>query len=398
VSASDADSLLGVARRLWPEPARIDLTRRPPGSSDRTRDWLVLPSVSRPWLLLPAARPAAAGALLRDDHGQRSPRLVRALASLHRRRLLARLPLARLRVSDGDEADTIEAELHRILGTSGALVVRLGRRRWNRSVVLRPLDAAGGTLAFVKAAASPTGATALRREGDNLRRVAELAPKLVESPEVLHRGCWRGLELLALSPLVGDKSATARTRAPTAAMRALALATDEGPKPLGESAAYDRWIAGARDLTSSTQRDRLMEGVDTVGSRLGDVEVPIGCWHGDWVPWNMTWHGDRVLLWDWEHFDEGVPVGFDGLHYRAQQLRMSNGTGPAAEDLWVHDATEWLLDTFELGLRQIRAVVLAYLLEINLRYLRDRANDPRGTPPRAGWGLPLISRLTTEWT
>jgi hypothetical protein len=397
VSGSDADSLLGVARRLWPEPARINLTRRPASSSDRTRDWLVLPSVNRPWLLLPAARPAAAGALVRDDHGQRSPRLGRALASLHRRRLLARLPLARLRVSDGDDADTIEAELHRILGTSSALVVRLGRRRWNRSVVLRPLDAAGGTLAFVKSAASPIGAATLRREGDNLRRVAELAPKLVEWPEVMHRGRWRDLELLALSPLVGDESATTRTKAPTAAMHALALASDGGSLALGESAACRGWHAGTQDLASSTQRDQLIEGVDTVVSRLGDVEVPIGCWHGDWVPWNMTWHGDRVLLWDWEHFDEGVPVGFDGLHYRAQQLRMSGGTGIAAEDLWVQDASEWLLDTFQLGPRQIRAVLLAYLLEINLRYLRDRAGDPRGTRPRAGWGLPLIGRLGAEW-
>jgi hypothetical protein len=397
VSASDADRLLGVARRLWPEPARIDLTRRTTGSADRARDWLVLPSVDRPWLLLPAARPSAAGALLRDDHGQRSPRLVRALASLHRRRLLARLPLSRLRVSDGEGGDTIETELHRILGTSSALVVRLGRRRWNRSIVLRPLDAAGDTLAFVKAAASPTGAAALRREDDNLRRVAELGPKLVEWPEVMHHGCWRGLELLALSPLIGDKSATTRTKPPTTAMRALALAADEGSHALGESTACDGWMTGAREMTSSEQRDQLVDCIDTVVSRFGDVEVPIGCWHGDWVPWNMTWHGDRVLLWDWEHFDEGVPVGFDGIHYRAQQLRMSKGTDRATEDLWVHDATEWLLDTFQLGPRQIRAVVLAYLLEINLRYLRDRADDPRGTPPRDGWGLPLIGRLATEW-
>ncbi|HYJ66465.1 MAG TPA: hypothetical protein VEX15_02255 [Nocardioidaceae bacterium] len=397
MNASNPEDLFGVARRLWPEPARIDLTRRTPGAAEGARDWLVLPSVNRPWLLLPAASPSAAGTLLRDDHGQRSPRLLRALASLHRRKLLARLPLSRLRVSDADESDSIEVELHRILGTSSALVVRLGRRRWNRSVVLRPLDAAGDTLAFVKSAASPTGAEALRRERDNLRRVAELGPRLVEWPEVMHHGCWRGLELLALSPLIGDKSATPRTKPPTASMRALALAADNGSHALGESAACQRWIPGAWELTSSAQRDQLIDGVDTVVSRLGDVDVPIGCWHGDWVPWNMTWHGDRVLLWDWEHFDEGVPVGFDGIHYRAQQLRMTNGTDRAAEDLWVRDATEWLLDTFQLELRQIRAVVLAYLLEINLRYLRDRADDPRGIPPRDGWGLPLLGRLATEW-
>ena len=35
----------------------------------------------------------------------------------------------------------------------------------------------------------------------------------------------------------------------------------------------------------------------------------------------MARHGDEVLLWDWEHYEEGVPVGFDALHFRGQQLR-----------------------------------------------------------------------------
>jgi hypothetical protein len=394
--SDDVDGLLGVVRRLWPEPADVRLVRgaRQPGSS--ARDWLVLPSVGRPWLLLPAWSPTAAGALLRDDHGQRSPQVVQALAVLQRQRMLARLPLTRVRVSATPDCDTVERELTRILGVPSELVVRLGRRRWNRSVVLRPLDPAGDTLAFVKSASGSAGVASLRRERENLRRIATLAPALVEWPEVVHHGAWRDLELLALSPLVGDETAKRRARAPTDAMRALALAAEDTPQPLADVGLSRRLVDGAYGLSESAQRGQLLTGLDVTLSRLGQVKVPVGCWHGDWVPWNMTSHGDRVLLWDWEHFDDGVPVGLDGIHYRAQQLRMFKGTDPRVEDRWVREATEWLLNTFQLAMPQIRAVVLSYLLEINLRYLRDREHDPRGTPPREGWGLPLIGRLTAE--
>jgi hypothetical protein len=394
--AADVDGLLGIARRLWPDPAEVRLVRGARQPDPATRDWLVLPSIGRPWLLLPAWSSTAAGALLRDDHGQRSPQVVQALAVLQRQRVLARLPLSRLRVATPDGGETVEDELTRILGMASDLVVRLGRRRWNRSVVLRPLDPTGDTLAFVKSAFGAAGVMSLRRERENLRRVATLAPPLVEWPEVMHHGSWRDLELLALSPLFGDDSSRRRAHAPSDAMRALALAAEEGPMPLADTGLSQRLVDGARQLSESAQRGQLAVGLDVTLARLGQVKVPVGCWHGDWAPWNMTSHGGRVLLWDWEHFSDGVPLGFDGIHYRAQQLRMFKGTDPRVEDRWVREATEWLLNTFQLAMPQIRAVVLSYLLEVNLRYLREREHDPRGTPPRQGWGLPLIGRLTAE--
>jgi len=393
---SGVDGLLEVARRLWPDPATVRLARdaRPPGQAKR--DWLILPSVRRPWLLLPAWSPTAADALRRDDHGQRSPQVVQALAVLHRQRMLARMPLTRLRVSSTESADTVESELTRILHRSSDLVVRLGRRRWNRSVVLRPLDASGQTLAFVKSAASPSGVDALRRERANLHRIAALDPRLVEWPAVLHHGPWRDLELLTLSPLVGDATTKTRAHAPSAAMRTLALSAEQGHQMLADTELTRRLNTEVERLTDSAQRRQLHSALEVTIARLGEVKVPIGCWHGDWVPWNMTSRGDHVLLWDWEHFAEGVPIGLDGIHYRAQQLRMFKGTDRRVEDRWVREATEWLLNTFQLAMPQIRATILAYLLEVNLRYLRDRADDPRGIPPRRGWGLPLVDRLTAE--
>jgi hypothetical protein len=393
---SDVDGLLDVAGRLWPPPATVQLVRDARQPTRTARDWLILPSLRRPWLLLPAWSATAADALLRDDHGQRSPQIVHALALLHRQRMLARMPLPRLRVSSVDTAETIEAELNRILHASSDVVVRLGRRRWNRSVVLRPLDATGRTLAFVKSASSASGADALRRERTHLRRVAELNPSLVEWPEVHYHGSWRGLDLLALSPLVGDASTKTLSRAPSAAIRALSLSAERDRQTLADTELSEQLSEGVDGLSDSTQRSQLRAALDLTMSRLGQVKVPVGCWHGDWVPWNMTSSGDRILLWDWEHFAEGVPLGLDGVHYRAQQLRMFKGTDRRVEDRWVREATEWLLNTFQLSTPEIRATLLAYLLEINLRYLRDRDDDPRGIPPREGWGLSLIGRLTAE--
>ena len=46
--------------------------------------------------------------------------------------------------------------------------------------------------------------------------------------------------------------------------------------------------------------------------------LTFGAWHGDWAPWNMASTERGLLVWDWERFTSGVPLGFDALHYRLQ--------------------------------------------------------------------------------
>jgi hypothetical protein len=38
-------------------------------------------------------------------------------------------------------------------------------------------------------------------------------------------------------------------------------------------------------------------------------------------------------------------------------------------------------------------VLLLYLIEMNLRYIADRVQDPRGVGERSGWGRPLIESM-----
>ena len=116
------------------------------------------------------------------------------------------------------------------------------------------------------------------------------------------------------------------------------------------------------------------------------MPVRHGSWHGDWTPWNMSRTGTRVLLWDWEHFAHGVPLGFDALHYRAQELRNGGRTDHAAERLWLSEAPGLLAQDAELRSNVVHVVVTAYLLEVNLRYVLDRQGTALERTPRTGGG------------
>jgi hypothetical protein len=114
----------------------------------------------------------------------------------------------------------------------------------------------------------------------------------------------------------------------------------------------------------------------------------------------MARRGGDVLLWDWEHFSLEVPLGFDAAHYLAQDIRLEIGTDAGAEDRWLAEASQELARHWELDEAQIEAVLRLYLIEVNVRYLQDREDDPLGTPPRAGWSCDLIRRLepATTWS
>jgi hypothetical protein len=128
------------------------------------------------------------------------------------------------------------------------------------------------------------------------------------------------------------------------------------------------------------------------------TSLAFGSWHGDWTPWNMAFSGGRVLVWDWERFESGVPIGYDALHYQLQgAVERNNGAGAQA-------AAEAALFTApmrlgSLGVRPASAVFVAalYLLEIATRYTCDGAAKAGA---RLGdlstWLLPPLSRYAAR--
>ena len=53
--------------------------------------------------------------------------------------------------------------------------------------------------------------------------------------------------------------------------------------------------------------------------------LPLGAWHGDWTPWNMSRRRGRLQLWDWERFETGVPLGLDRCHYGVNAVVRRDG-------------------------------------------------------------------------
>ena len=134
----------------------------------------------------------------------------------------------------------------------------------------------------------------------------------------------------------------------------------------------------------------MRQGLDDLLAVLGDTVVRTGAWHGDWVSWNQSCDDEGVLLWDWEHYTTSALAGFDHVHFLAQERR-ARATDVRAEDAWLTEADAALADAWGLDAGQRLAVLRGYLLEVNLRFVRDSQHEDGAA--RVGWARGLVERL-----
>ena len=388
---STREQLTHRLRTVWPDPIPIGVSRSPRRHAGLCEEYLVLPTMSRPVFLIPADNPRAAAALARSDDGQKAPVLTRAIEIAHRRGLLRKAPgVARVTVPG---AEGVMAIVRQLVPDADAVVIKLGRPRHGRTVVLQALDRDGRSLAFAKCGRDEA-IGALRTERDNLHQLAERPVPGVTSPPVLGWAEYDGAAVLALGPLVPDRPAAA-TGAPVAAM--LALSGRNGrrdPVPLGETPLLRR-LRQCADALAAAVPDAgwLAEHAALLADQYSAQLVTVGSWHGDWVPWNMARDGEQVLLWDWEHLEGDVLAGFDHLHYLAQTHRMREGIGPDAEDAWLAASRTAMASDWAMTETETEVAIAAYLLLVNERYVADRVGAPPPTADRAGWSRDLLDGL-----
>lgn len=436
-------ALLDTAERLWPAPARCDVDGALEPGHTVVREFLLLPSRRQPSLALPTAGAGVAAAALRkySQGVGRVERLARTVASGALRvpgvhATLRRVAPDRLRVSAPTDppVDSIERHLGEILGEEEVVVsLTVGPPRANRKPILQVLRPDGQTLAFVKVGTSAVSQALVRGEADALTELWSVGrpPERLRFPRVLDHGQWRGLDILVLTPVHPTSPRWRRQAVPTAAMRELAGWLGTSRRALATSEAWKLAQATPAELADPVLAAEFDRIVVAAGERYGDVELTLGSWHGDWTPWNMAWDGARVLLWDFERFATGVPVGFDLVHYTLQVVLRDRGEEAAAGVVraWLAEGrADDLTNARTTRARRrvvggeapgpapshhlasasdepddpwagndVPAVVVAYLTELARRYV-VASEPPEGAPLRARtrWLLDLLHEVVVR--
>jgi hypothetical protein len=173
-------------------------------------------------------------------------------------------------------------------------------------------------------------------------------------------------------------------------MRELARLTGTTESTLVASRYWTRLRADAAQLSDEPDGRRLVKAADTIERCHGAETLEIGAWHGDWGHWNMGVGRGVLQVWDWERFDDAVPVGFDGLHFLAERVRPGEREERRQEDEFHRSVSRTLS---ELGVRVDHhdLTLSLYLLEMAVRYVRSLRFD--ATPAlkrRTNWVMSLL--------
>jgi hypothetical protein len=362
-----------------------------PDPSDALERYVVVPSASRPRMLLPN-EPALAAAGLRSFNALRRPsaRTGRsAISALVRTGAASFAFRDRLTVRGAGGTEIPSRTFARALGVDiVALAVNVRRPSPFRKPVAQLLSSEGRPVGFAKIGWNEVTRRGLGREAEALGALSEGRRRIL-APTLRHRGPWRAHEVLITDPLPSDVRRFGAGPPPADVTRDVA---ELRPPVAATLANSDAWAAvraraeAAAEVSGRLGLSRVLPVfLDGVERRHGKTELRFGFWHGDWSPWNLGHAGDRVVAWDWEYAGAGVPVGMDLPHFHFQvafvgeRRRPSEGfdrarvrSAAALRELGLSpgaiEAT-CALHVAELTLRYVDAVALG--ASANLRFLRD---------------------------
>ncbi|MGN9840715.1 hypothetical protein ACTMTI_21590 [Nonomuraea sp. H19] len=233
---------------------------------------------------------------------------------------------------------SIRAHLSEVFGRPVETVLHVRpARRANRKPILE-VRSGGRRLAFVKIGDSARARELISAEAAALRRLAGMRLATVTVPAVLHHGEWRGLAVLALTPLP-----VRRGRVP---------------------------------------RELLLDAI----REIAGTGAPGAAWHGDFAPWNMCPSADgRLLVWDWERYAVGVPYGFDAVHHFFQRALRRMDPPTAARACVARAVRE--LAPLGLSGAVAKQTALRYLIALADRHAAD-GHWPLGAPET--WLNPVV--------
>ncbi|MGC3858660.1 hypothetical protein ACPSM1_00545 [Micromonospora chersina] len=374
-----------LAGLIWPEPAEPALRKGGAG-------WVVVPSASRPRLLVPTGSGRAAASAVRHSTEAvgRKARLVRqGLATAFRLGLGPVVFRDRLVVTGGG----LDAYLAEVLGEPALVSLHIGPARANRKPVLQLLAPDGRALGYAKLGVDPLTRALVDAEADALRRLANLPLGPVTVAGVRHHGDWHGHALLvqeALPVRLPRATPAAAEAAERAAMVAVAGCLGVRRRSWAGSDHAARLADAVDALGARPEAGRLRAALKTVADL--DPTVAFGAWHGDWNGGNSAVLADgRVLVWDWERFEADVPVGYDELHRAVQTAIGNDGVEPVEAARALIAGADRALAPFDPDGRGADLVAVLYLVELAARYLRDRQAEAGARLGHVdAWLLPAV--------
>jgi hypothetical protein len=381
-------------------------------------EYLVIPDARRPKLLVPigsrlSSRRVAVAAVRRFAEPQgRLARLKRdAVVMALQTGAWPALLRDRVRLTSTDLAgETIDSHLRTQLDQELAVSIHIGPARANRKPVLQLISPNGRTIGFAKLGTGPLTRRLVRAETAALSALSHVHLPTIEVPTILHAGQWRGNQVLVQSALP-----IWRPRAPlTAARLSQAMIEVAGACGLTHGwLATSAYWAELRHRLSQLTHDRdgnyeaALAGGAADAAQLGaaaralverrcDLSLRYGAWHGDWAPWNMANTADALLVWDWERFTPGVPLGFDAIHYELQRQLQAGVDPQVAVESTVRQAGS-LLAPFEVVPDTAEITALLYLVDLAARYLADRQAEAGARLGVLGtWLLPVLIKRVEE--
>lgn len=359
--------------------------------------YVAVPSWDRARLVLPT-QPEFAAASFRDYKlsATRRERIVLGVAAWAMARGLSRLWPARvsIKVDPSPDADDLRGHLERILRRQVHFTMQIGPARANRKAVVQLIDGDGHTFAFAKVGINVLTRALVTREAEALTTVRDLGIESFDVPEVLHHGTWNGAAVLVLKALPRAEGRRISRARLTQAMVELSMAEGVVRHPVAESP----YVCFLMDrLASLPNGDGLAFG-DVVRRLTGTdpaLDLPLGGWHGDWTSWNMAATSQGLLVWDWERYQKGIPLGYDAVHCFLHDSIVCDGTDPVIALDRMLSNSRGLLKPFGLSPRRSTLVALLYLAELSARYLGDGQAQAGARLGRVHeWILPTLVTAT----
>ncbi|MSO38535.1 MAG: hypothetical protein EXQ69_09865 [Acidimicrobiia bacterium] len=351
------------------------------GSSSNGYRWI---NLRRSSLLVPTGNPRAVGAaLLRRS--ARTPRWSIAGRRVIAGAMRAIASLTRAPANSGT-APPLVRWLENALNVQDLVVVSLlGPPRPNDKPVLQVLDSSGATLAWAKVGWTPLTRQLVEHETQMLNTLTDRELPF-DVPLPIASTIIDGYSIALHSALpvwtAGRKRCSPKVDWLTVAVSSTGTLTTE---PFGET----EYLAGLNkriELVASVDaRATLSHVVDRLVGEHASVPLKCGRSHGDLSAWNLDWRSDKVLVWDWERAQDGLPVGIDAIHYAVQQKsRLSLADLARAEALRCAVPVGQVLTAAPILER-------AYFLELFLRREEEHRRGQQGS--EAGAATSLLARL-----